>query len=404
MRILFLSRWFPFPPSNGAKLRIYNLLRALAGSHTVTLIAFTDQAVSRPPVELYACCETIHLVPYIPFNPTSRRALLGIVNPKPRWIIDTYSPAMDAQIRQTLREMHHDIVIASQWDMAAYYPAFAGTPALFEEAELGVFDTKRQSATSLLQRIRHELPWLKLRFYLRRLASHFDAITVASDTEEELLTRMLPGYDAIKVIPNCVALNSYDTVEAQPQPNTLIFTGALSYFANADAMSWFVDEIYPRIRVAVPDVHLRITGNHAGHQLPDTRNITLTGFVDDVRPLVANSWISLAPIRFGGGTRLKILEAMALRTPVVATSKGAEGLSVRHDEHMLIADTPADYAAAVVRLLRDRDLRRRLTDNAYRLVQQRYTWDIIAPHLLTLVEAVAATPPTPAVQIIEQNI
>jgi glycosyltransferase involved in cell wall biosynthesis len=132
-----------------------------------------------------------------------------------------------------------------------------------------------------------------------------------------------------------------------------------------------------------------ITGDHADLPLPPADNLALTGFVDDVRPLIASAWVSLVPIRVGGGTRLKILEAMALGTPVVATSKGTEGLDAKHGEHLLIADSPEAFAEAVIRLLQEPGLRRRLADKAYQLVQERYDLAALIPRFLDLVERVA---------------
>jgi glycosyltransferase involved in cell wall biosynthesis len=120
--------------------------------------------------------------------------------------------------------------------------------------------------------------------------------------------------------------------------------------------------------------------------LPPAENVTLTGFVADVRPLLAQAWCSLAPIREGGGTRLKVLEAMALRTPVVATTKGAEGLDVTHDVHLLLADTTDAFAAAVIRLLQEAGLRQRLADRAHQMVCEKFDWSATLPRFLDLVE------------------
>jgi glycosyltransferase involved in cell wall biosynthesis len=116
--------------------------------------------------------------------------------------------------------------------------------------------------------------------------------------------------------------------------------------------------------------------------------MTLTGFVDDVRPLIARSWASIVPLHTGGGTRLKILEAMALRTPVIATSKGAEGLDVQSGKHLLIADTPETFVQQVVRLLRQPQLRENLAEEAYALVREKYDWQVIMPHFLNLIEEI----------------
>lgn len=390
MNILFLSRWFPYPPGNGSKLRIYNLLRGLARQHTVNLLSFADEPVTATAMETMATiCRSVRVVPWQGFNPVSRQARAGFLSLTPRSIIDTFSPEMDRLIRQTLIDQRIELVIASQIDMAAYAASFRGYPALFEEAEIGVLYDQFRQAESLRSRARFGLTWAKHRRYLRRLMRNFAGSTVASVQEQALLQRVLPDTQSVRVVPNCLNLADYAAVDVPKQPDTLIYTGAFSYFANHQAMVWFVGEVYPHIKAEVPAARLVITGNHADRPLPPAPDVTLTGFVDDVRPYIASAAVSLAPIWHGGGTRLKILEAMALGTPVVATSKGAEGLDVCHEEHLLIADTPARFAAAVVRLLQDQSLRVRLAQNARQLVRQKYDWAATMPQFLKLVQTCA---------------
>lgn len=390
MHVLFLSGWFPYPPNNGSKLRIYHLLRGLAQCHEVTLLSFAGQPdVASDAPALRSLCREVQIVPWKPFEPHSRRARLGFLSLAPRSVVDTFSPEMAQRIERTLSAGNYDVVIASEFTTAGYGSYLQGLPALFEDPELGVLYEQFAHATSARRRFRYGLTWLKLRHYLARLLRHFRACTVVSERERQLLSRAAPGHGAIEVIPNCINLADYAYVHRAPQPKTLIFSGAFTYSANHDAMTWFLGEVYPHVQAQVPGVHLTITGDHANLPLPPANNVTLTGFVDDVRPLVASSWVSLVPIRLGGGTRLKILEAMALRTPVVATSKGAEGLDVEHDQHLLIADTPGAFAGAVIRLLQEPRLRSRLADNAYQLVREKYDWAVVMPRFLNLVEQVA---------------
>jgi glycosyltransferase involved in cell wall biosynthesis len=159
-------------------------------------------------------------------------------------------------------------------------------------------------------------------------------------------------------------------------------------------MQYFLAEIYPLIKQQIPDVILTITGSTKGVDLDGLRldeSVHLTGYVDDVRQPVARSAVCVVPIQQGGGTRLKILEAMALGTPVVATSKGAEGLDMIDGEHLLIADAPDAFAEAVVNVLRDTELRRRLATHARALVEARYDWGPIGQQFVELVEEVTAT-------------
>ncbi|MHB1415269.1 MAG: glycosyltransferase [Chloroflexota bacterium] len=392
MRILFLSGWFPYPPSNGSKLRILSLLRGLATRHEVTLLTFADQTGAAPDVpELRSLCREVAVVPQRAFNPASLKARLGFFSPLPRSVVDTYSPEMEQRILETIAQRHFDLVIASQIATAHYGRLAHEAPALLEEVEIGVLHGQYAQPSSAWKRFRNGLTWAKHRRYLASLLPRYAGCTVVSERERALLSRAVPDYRSVDVIPNCVNVADYASIDVTPRQNTLVFTGSFRYAANYEAMVWFLDQVYPQVRRTCPEVHLTVTGDHAGLPLPDDEGYDLTGVVDDVRPVIAGASASLAPILDGGGTRLKILEAMALRTPVVATSKGAEGLDVQDGEHLLIADTPADFASAVIRVLKDARLRERLAENAYQLVRAKYDWATVMPRFLDLVERVASS-------------
>ena len=254
---------------------------------------------------------------------------------------------------------------------------------------MGIYHEQLAQAASFKSRLRYRLTLGKQANYLRELLQYFHTCTVVSEPERELVKTAVPGYQNVEVIPNCMNLADYDQVRVEKRPNSLIFTGSFTYHVNHQAMEWFVGEVNPLVQAQIPDVQLSITGDHANLPLPPANNVTLTGFVDDIRSWIASSCISLAPIFMGGGTRLKILEAMALRTPVVATSKGAEGLDVQHGKHLLLADTPQAFADAVVRLLQDPDLYQTIANNGYQLIAEKYDWPSVTPHFLTLVQRTA---------------
>ncbi len=389
MRILFLSRWFPYPPGNGSKLRIYNLLRGLGAQHDITLLSFTEAADDEPDIAgLQESCRAVHTVQWKPFDPHGWRARLGMFSVKPRSVVDTFSPEMARRIETILATESIALIIASQIDMAMYSPYFQGIPAIFEELEVGVLVEQFTRATSLLTRLRYGLTWAKHRRYVRTLLHRFAACTVVSNQERQLLIKTVGDICPITVIPNGVDLASYGTVHEKPHPNTLIFIGAFSYSPNYQAMVWFLGEVLPLIQTQIPDAHLTITGHHGHRPLPAAKNVTLTGFVDDIRPLVARSWASIVPLHTGGGTRLKILEAMALKTPVVATSKGAEGIGAHAEADLLIADEPQAFAETVIRLLTDGKLREQLASNAFCLVQKKYDWGVILPRYFDLIERI----------------
>lgn len=389
MKILFLSRWFPYPVNNGSKLRIYNLLRGLSQYHDVSLISFVDQRGENPDApEMREISSTIRIIPWREFDPKTVRARLGTFGLKPRSIVDTFSSEMAQAITETLNGQDYDLVIASQLQMAAYFPYFQNVPALLEELEVGLFHDQAFSADGKL-RIRQALTWFKLRIYLSTLLKAFQACTTASAQERQLLVQNFPDYRRnIEIIPNCLNVDEYKNIQAEKKTNTLIFTGSFKYHTNYDAMLWFIRNVFPLVLNRIPSAQLIITGDHANLPLPSLKNITLAGHVEDIKSLIASCSISIAPLWGGGGTRLKILEAMALGIPIVSTSKGAEGLDVINNEHILLADTPEEFSEHVVRLLADDDMRQRLVETASVLVQEKYNWKIILTNYLRLVDTI----------------
>lgn len=391
MRILFVSPWFPFPPTNGSELRINALVRGLAAVHEVTLVSFHRRPVSdadRRAAEGHV--ERLYLVPWREFNPDSGRARLGFLSRRPRSVMDTYAPAMAAAIRSARADGSHDIAVVAQLGAAAYADALGDLPAVLDEVELGTFHHQTKAGGSAAARLRRRLMWVKMSAWVRGLLPRFAAATVVSPGELALLQTVAPQYAPVEIIPNGIDMARYEGIEPPRKAATLIFTGAFTYDANYRAMVWFVGEVWPRIRAAMPRAQLVITGDHAGRILPDSDGITLTGFVDDVRPWIAAASVAVVPILEGGGTRLKVLEAMALRTPVVATSKGAEGLPVRDGEHLLLADTPEAFAAAVTSTLNDAAGREKRVNCACDLVRREYDWKVVMPRFVSLVEMAAA--------------
>jgi polysaccharide biosynthesis protein PslH len=391
MKILFLSRWFPIPPNNGSKIRIYNLLQGLSQQHDVTLLSFCDQPLpSREILEQQKICSEIHIVPWKPFDRRSPKARIGFFSPKPASLVDTHSPQMETLIRLTLEKNKFDLIIASQITMASYCSSFQGIPAIFEELELGLFYEQSLTESHPLKRIRGQLSWFKLQLHLRHLLKAFNSITVVSEEERHLFASHLQSHsDKINVLPNSIDLKEYTNIPVHRKPHHLIFSGSFTYEPNYSAMVWFVNHVFPLVLKQIPDAHLVITGDHAGKPLPSDKNITLAGYVDDIKPLIGSCDASIVPLWSGGGTRLKVLEAMAVGTPVVSTTKGAEGLSVENGQNILIADEPGHFAECVIRLLSQKDLRDCLSSNAIKLMQEVYDWQVVMPRFLGLVEKTA---------------
>jgi glycosyltransferase involved in cell wall biosynthesis len=394
MKILFLSVWYPYPADNGSKLRVDHLLRALAARHEVTLLSFAfDTAAPHRSVGQREYCADIRTVACNPFERNRSSSLRRFFSREP--VAMRAIPEMSALAQATLSEQGFDLVIASTTLMAVYAQQAPDTVkrVLEEHNSLTRMMWDRYRAQgSALQRLRRWASWQKTRRYEARLFRGFDLITMVSEQDRATSLSGLPGFQgAVEVIPNGVDCTHNRPGLATPQAHTLVYNGALTYSANYDAMHYFLDEIYPLIRAQEPEVSLAITGSTSGVDLaglPLGAGAETVGFVEDVRPLVAGAWAVVAPIRQGGGTRLKILEAMALGTPVVATSKAAEGLSVTSGRDILIADGPDAFAACVVQLLRDAALREYLAGNARQLVELEYDWQAIGQRFVDLIEEV----------------
>ncbi len=388
-RILWVMGWFPLPPDKGVRIRLAQLLDTLAAHHQLTLIVLADPEaeIERYRGELAARCEDLHIFPRREFQPARWRAIRGFFSTIPRWLVDVELPEVHARVRQLWQERAFDLVIASQLPSALYVRNLNGVPKILDEVECGLFLDQVRTARNPLRRARRLLMWWKHARFLRALSRDFAAYTVVSDVEARILRRIAPEA-RVAVIPNGIDLARYQGIEATPEPDTLIFTGAPTYWANRDALSFFAEAIWPRIRQHRPTVRLWITGRlPEGITLPRPPGWLYTGYLEDIRPWVARAWAMVTPLRFGGGTRLKILEAMALGTPVISTPKGAEGLEFRDPGAVTIAGEPHTFARAVVDLLEDPDRRARQGRIAREAVRD-YDWARLGERYLQLVEQV----------------
>ncbi len=388
-RILWVMGWFPLPPDRGVRIRLSQLLDTLAAHHRLTLVVLADPEaeVERYQGELAARCEALHIFPRREFQPTRWRAIRGFFSSMPRWLVDVERPEVHALVRRLSREQAFDLAIASQLPSALYVRGLRGVPKILDEVESGLFLDQVRRAADPLCRARRLLMWWKYVRFLRRLTRDFAACTVVSEVEARILRQIAPGA-RVAVIPNGIPLARYQGVEAAPEPDTLIFPGAPTYWANRDALEFFAAAIWPEIRRRRRGARLWITGRTPeGVVLPCPPGWVYTGYLEDIRPWMARAWAMVAPLRFGGGTRLKILEAMALGTPVVSTAKGAEGLVFRVPDAVEIADDPAAFARAVVALLEDPERRARQGQRARAAVQD-YDWARLQMRYLHLIDEV----------------
>ncbi len=391
MRILALSGWFPSPPDNGARIRTHALLRALVeAGHEVALIAFHRRPLAEVDVRALPCT-LLATVPY----PTERKAAWWHwLSPRPRSLRTGYSQAMARAVAGALTTAHYERIVSFEIGPGTltshYVPRRYARRQVVEDLELWMLWGQVEMARSSLRWLRRRLMWAKAANYTRGLLRRVRGCTVASAQEAALVRKLAPAA-RLAIVPNGVDAGACPPLPPEARERgTLIFPGALTYTANFRAMQFFLAEVWPRIRAAHPEARLRITGSTRGVDLaalPLDEGVELTGYVPQIRPLIARSTLCVVPILEGGGTRLKVLEAMACGTPVVATPKGAEGLAVRDGEHLLLAEGAEAFAAAVLRLLEDGALRSRLAEGGRALVESRYDWRRIGADFVRFVVA-----------------
>ncbi len=395
MRILFLSTWFPYPPDNGSKIRVYHLLRALSTRHQVTLVSFAFTTARPDQADVLQQWNVdVQTVEYNPFERSSLSGALRFFSLSP--VVTRPLPEMADAVQRAAGAMLFDAVIASNEVTATYIRQLpcAIVRILEEHNLLSRWMWERyQRQTAPVQRLRSWISWRKACHFEARLYRQFDLCTMVSEQDRAACLQMLPGYRGhVEVIPNGVDCQHHQFALSATKTHSLVYNGALTYQANYNAVKYFLSEIYPLVRKSVPDVTLTVTGSTSGVDrsgLQLDESVHLSGYVNDVRPFVGGSTVCVVPLQEGGGTRLKILEAMALGTPVISTAKGAEGLDAVHNEHLLIADDPAEFAEGTRRLLEDASLRRRLAANARELVERHYDWNEIGQRFVDLVESVA---------------
>ncbi len=410
MRILILAPYAPYPPHGGGTMRIYHILRLLAADHRVVCLCFVaDEAAERALAPLRAIC-TVQTVRGPQRRAVSRRAWDTLSSPLPDMALRNASVAYRAALIELLRRETFDVVQAESIEMARYLAdAPRGLLTVLDQFNAEYVLQRRTALTALAELCRPAAPQralrhlagggyslvqsLKLARYERCMLRTADRIIAVSEADRAALLAL--GGDPLRMVvaPNGVdaaffsraALARAGGATLTFVAPTLVFSGTLDYRPNVDALGWFCAHVLPLIRATHPQVRLLAVGKRpdaAVQHLAARGDLTLTGEVADVRPYLTGAAVYVLPMRIGGGIRLKLLEGLALEVPLVSTALGAEGIpEIEHGRQLLLADTPQTFAAAVNRLLEDRELAARLA-TAGRELAERYDWGTIVPKIV----------------------
>jgi polysaccharide biosynthesis protein PslH len=392
-RILFLAAQPPYPPEQGGALRNYGLLRQAARANNITLLAFAPAGAAVEP-ELSALCREVILVPTPPPRSRFARLIRLLISSLPDMALRLHSLAYSMALRDLLKRNHYDILQVGGIEMAPFaleLPAAQRPPILFDDynaewlLQLRAAQTDWQKITRWPAALYSTIQARRLRRYERRICLASQQVLAVSQADAAALQQLEPAI-APRIVPNGVDTdrNRPGLPPAEIAHPALVFTGKLDYRPNGDAALWFAREVWPLIRTRKPQVHWYLVGKDPGPELTRLgrlEGVHVTGYVPEVQPYLAAADCYIAPLRVGGGTRLKLLEALACGLPIVATTQGAEGLEVRSGEHLLLADSAADFANAVLRLLNDHPLASRLGLGARALATWHYEWDVLGPLL-----------------------
>lgn len=404
MNILWLSHLVPYPPKGGVLQRSYNLIRELSKYHTVYLLAFVqpsllgamfssiEQGEREALNELLKFCKRVRFVSIPSEQARFGRFTLTI---KSLFTTNGYtvnwlcSEAMFSTVREWCKGTKFDWVHADTIGLVPYAGTETGIRKTLDHhnVESDMMMRRASLQRNFLKKLYFLQEGYKLRAYEKRACPQFDVNITCSDLDKDRLLESIPGLN-VAVIPNGVDLEYFCPMNLGEEEHSVIFAGGLNWYPNLDAMLFFAEQVWPLLRRTTPDVRMTVVGKNPPARLTslakNDHNFRVMGFVDDVRPYIDKAAVYVCPIRDGGGTKLKILDALAMGKPVVSNPIACEGIDVADGESVLFATSPEDYVKSIARLFDDKDLREKLGRNGRQLITAKYSYTSIGKQLATL--------------------
>jgi len=397
MKVLIITAFLPYPLDSGGRVRQYHVLKRLAQNynHEIVLISFiesTDELVYLPILQSFCTgIETVlrkrskfsaQSISRFNFRKKQFSNLLNciFVN-EPLGVLQFLSGKMEAKIKAVMSEKIFDIVQIEFTQMASYVPQNSKIPTVLIEHDVDFIRQLRnfRNISRPIPKFESFIEWLKIRKYEIEMCRKYKKVIVMSSVDKAMLLAKDKNLD-ISVVGNGVDTAYFKPIDTEYDNRTLMFLGPPSHGPNLDGLRYFCKEIYPKVRAKLPNIKLTVFGEGWVAVLADfccDKSITLKGYIEDLRPYLAHCAALIVPLRIGSGTRLKILEALAMGCPVISTSVGCEGLEVTNEQDILVADKPAEFARRIVDVITDTRLRQRISKNARRLAEIKYSWDKI---------------------------
>ncbi len=385
MNILFLHKQILFPHDTGGKIRALNIMRHLPKWHRVTYVCNI-----RPGEERYVCdmkALGLHLeaVP----GETSRRGGLrfaaglfaNLLSSRPFSVNRNYDPMVRKRVGELLSSQHFDVLICDCVQMARHvFGQRAAVNILFQHNVEAQILERHAASSSWKRRWYMKRDWKKMKRFESECGRQFEAVIAVSDADRKKFESDY-GWTHVDVIDTAVDTDFFSKNSGEPAPDRVVFVGSMDWLPNQDGVRWFINEVWPQVKTKRPSARFQVVGRNPPPAIKargQVAGVEIVGSVPDVRPFLKEASVCIVPLLVGGGTRLKIFEAMATGRAIVSTAVGAEGLPVRPGEHYLLANGAADFAGAVVRVLQEPDLRSRLESTACQFVRDRFGTEPIA--------------------------
>ena len=397
MRILWLKTELLHPVDKGGKIRTYQMLKALRREHHITYLTLDDGTASVDARErAVEYCHELVTVPHRvreKFSAAFYAELAQNMASRLPYAIKKYeSPAMRSEIASRAAKGAFDVLVCDFLTPSVNMPeSLPLATVLFQHnVEAMIWQRHYEVQTNRLKKAFLRGQWRKMQSFEREACRRFDQTIAVSREDAETMRREYEVENVLDV-PTGVDTDYFRPSGLEPRdPREIVFTGSMDWLPNEDAIRFFTAEILPLIRRAVPQAKLTVVGRNPYPGLVELAardtGITVTGRVEDVRPFMERASVYVVPIRVGGGTRLKIYEAMAMEKAIVSTTVGAEGLPVRDGDELVLADTPEAFSDAVVRFLTDEDDARRLGARAAASVRAQFGWERVAARFAEICE------------------
>lgn len=401
MRILWLKTELLHPVDKGGKIRTYAMLRELARDHSVTYLTLDDGHGGADALD--RAREYANRVITVPFRPARRfsprfyaELLINLLDPLPYAVSKYRSRPMRKALNRELQDQTYDVVVCDFLAPSVNVDRHLSVPTvLFEHnVEATIWRRHFEVAESVIKRQFMRFQWRRMFAYERKICRNYDHVIAVSERDAAQLSEDY-AVPEVSWVPTGVDTEFFRPGRSTAiRPHELVFTGAMDWMPNEDAIIFMLEEILPRIRQQIPDVTLTVVGRDPTTKLQrlveGDSAVQITGRVEDVRPYMDRAAVYVIPIRVGSGTRLKVYEAMAMEKPIVSTTIGAEGLDVQDGKDILLRDSPSDFAQAVVELLEEPERGSELGRLGGEKVRTKYGWRQVSARFAAICEKVTS--------------